>query len=33
MQRQMVLERLGWKFIRIRGTEYFRNKTSAGIDF
>ena len=23
--RQMVLERLGWRFIRIRGTEYFRN--------
>lgn len=23
-QRQMVLERLGWKFIRIRGSEYFR---------
>lgn len=26
IQRQMVLERLGWKFIRIRGTEYFRNR-------
>jgi hypothetical protein len=25
IQRQMVLERLGWKFIRIRGTEYFRH--------
>lgn len=26
IERQMVLERLGWKFIRIRGTEYFRYK-------
>ncbi len=26
IQRQMVLERLGWRFIRIRGTEYFRHK-------
>ena len=24
IQRQLVLERLGWTFIRIRGTEYFR---------
>lgn len=24
IQRQMVLERLGWSFIRIRGSEYFR---------
>lgn len=24
MQRQLVLERLGWTFIRIRGSEYFR---------
>jgi very-short-patch-repair endonuclease len=24
--RQMVLERLGWRFVRIRGTEYFRNR-------
>ncbi len=24
IQRQMVLERLGWNFIRIRGSEYFR---------
>ena len=23
MQRQTILERLGWKFIRIRGSEYF----------
>jgi very-short-patch-repair endonuclease/NAD(P)-dependent dehydrogenase (short-subunit alcohol dehydrogenase family) len=29
IQRQMVLERLGWTFIRIRGSEYFRNKESA----
>lgn len=28
IQRQMVLERLGWTFIRIRGSEYFRNKES-----
>lgn len=26
IQRQMVLERLGWTFIRIRGSEYFRHK-------
>lgn len=26
IQRQMVLERLGWVFIRIRGSEYFRYK-------
>lgn len=26
IQRQMVLERLKWKFIRIRGSEYFRNR-------
>ena len=28
IQRQMVLERLGWTFIRIRGTEYFRHRES-----
>jgi Superfamily I DNA and RNA helicases and helicase subunits len=26
IQRQMVLERLGWTFIRIRGSEYFRHR-------
>lgn len=26
LQRQMVLERLGWHFIRVRGSEYFRNR-------
>lgn len=25
MERQAILERLGWRFIRIRGSEYFRN--------
>ena len=25
MQRQAILERLGWKFIRIRGSAYYRN--------
>lgn len=25
MERQTILERLGWQFIRIRGTEYYRN--------
>lgn len=25
MERQTVLERLGWRFIRIRGSEYYRN--------
>lgn len=25
MERQTVLERLGWQFIRIRGSEYYRN--------
>ena len=29
IQRQMVLERLGWKFIRIRGSEYFRFREAA----
>ena len=26
MERQTILERIGWKFIRIRGSEYYRNK-------
>jgi very-short-patch-repair endonuclease len=26
MARQAILERLGWKFIRIRGTQYFRDR-------
>ena len=26
MERQTILERLGWKFIRIRGSEYYRNR-------
>lgn len=26
MERQTILERLGWRFIRIRGSEYYRNK-------
>lgn len=25
MERQTILERLGWQFIRIRGSEYYRN--------
>lgn len=25
MSRQMILERFGWRFIRIRGSEYYRN--------
>lgn len=29
MERQTILERLGWTFIRIRGSEYFRNPESA----
>lgn len=29
MNRQLILERLGWSFIRIRGTEYFRNPEKA----
>lgn len=29
MERQAVLERLGWRFIRIRGSEYFRDPESA----
>ncbi len=27
MERQTILERIGWQFIRIRGSEYYRNKT------
>ena len=26
MDRQAILERLGWKFIRIRGSVFFRNQ-------
>jgi hypothetical protein len=29
IQRQLVLERLGWRFIRIRGSEYFRDPAKA----
>jgi very-short-patch-repair endonuclease len=29
MARQAILERLGWKFIRIRGSEFFRNPVQA----
>jgi hypothetical protein len=29
MQRQAVLERLGWKFVRIRGSVFFRNPEGA----
>lgn len=25
MERQTILERLGWRFIRIRGSEYYHN--------
>ncbi|MEG1142014.1 MAG: DUF559 domain-containing protein, partial [Clostridia bacterium] len=25
MQRQAILERIGWRFIRIRGSQYFKN--------
>ena len=25
MERQTILERLGWRFIRIRGSEYYRD--------
>ena len=28
MERQAILERLGWRFLRIRGTEFFRNPDS-----
>ncbi|MEG0835652.1 MAG: AAA domain-containing protein [Christensenellaceae bacterium] len=29
MERQAILERLGWTFIRIRGSEYYRNPENA----
>lgn len=29
MERQQILERLGWRFIRLRGSEYYRNKEKA----
>lgn len=29
MERQTILERLGWRFIRIRGSEYYRNPDMA----
>lgn len=29
MERQSILERLGWTFIRLRGSEYYRNKEQA----
>lgn len=29
MERQTILERLGWRFIRIRGSEYYRNPEAA----
>ena len=29
MERQTILERLGWKFIRIRGSEYYRDPDKA----
>jgi very-short-patch-repair endonuclease len=28
MERQAILERLGWRFVRIRGSEYFRDRES-----
>jgi very-short-patch-repair endonuclease len=28
LERQAVLERLGWRFIRIRGSEFYRDRTS-----
>lgn len=33
MERQTILERIGWKFIRIRGSEYYHNpdKTMEGV--
>lgn len=27
MERQAILERLGWRFIRIRGSEYYRDRS------
>ena len=29
MERQQILERLGWRFVRLRGCEYYRNKEQA----
>ena len=29
MERQQILERLGWRFVRLRGGEYYRNKEKA----
>ena len=29
MERQTILERIGWKFIRLRGSEYYSNKKAA----
>ena len=29
MARQAVLERLGWRFVRIRGSQFFRNEEEA----
>ena len=29
MERQAILERLGWKFVRVRGSEYFRDPAAA----
>ena len=29
MERQTILERLGWRFIRIRGSEYYKNPEAA----
>lgn len=29
LERQTILERLGWRFIRLRGSEYYRNPTQA----
>lgn len=28
LERQTILERLGWRFIRIRGSEFYRDKTA-----
>ncbi len=29
MERQAILERLGWRFVRVRGSEYFRDPEAA----
>ena len=29
MERQLILERVGWKFVRLRGSEYYRDKNAA----